>query len=352
MSEHHKLLKRQDQLSARRKMLSAEQRALLERRLRGGTAGAGAPGPLPPIEPVPRGGELPLSYFQEYDLKRLAARRESSAISKCFHVKGPFDREAFEQCLNALAARHEILRTTFPAVGGRHVQTIAPALDVKLPFATVAHLPAHERLPEALGLVSQCAFRPYDFAREPLWRSMLVGLGPNDHVLLLTTDHFISDAWSMDIFVRDAWVLYASFVTGARPNLAELPVQYADFSYWQRNVLSGPVLEGMTSYWLCKLDGMGLTPEVHFPNEVPLPPGAASDDSEVARFDIEIPEALTNSLRGLSQRKNTTMFIVTLSAFVALLHRYTGREDLGVCSPTANRNSPATKEVIGWFANT
>lgn len=353
MSEPDNSAKRQEQLQARRKMLSAEQQAMLERRLRGGSAQGGAAVTLPPLVRVARDQELPLSFFQEYETRRFLppAQNESSPISKCFRLQGAFNKEAFEQSINALAARHEILRTNFPSINGRFVHVIAPTLTVKLPFKSVRHLPEAERLPEALRLISEEAFRPYDLAHDPLWRSLLVEIGPDDHALLLTMDHFISDAWSMDLMVRDTWVAYGAYASGSRPRLAELSIHYADFAHWQRSVLQGETLEKMIAYWMRRLDGMGLKPVVHFPGEIPLPPVLPWEDQEFADLEIEISEALTNSLRELSQEKNVTTFILTLTAVVLLLYRYTGKNDIGLCSPVANRDFPATKEVIGWFAN-
>lgn len=347
---------RQEQLLARRKVLTAEQQALLERRLRGGTphvaGNSSASALLPPIERVPRDTELPLSYFQEFETRRFYARdQDASPISKCYRLQGKFNPAALELSFNALAARHEILRTTFPSINNRHVHVVAPVLPVKLKVVKLGHLPEPERLPEALRLISREAFRAYDLSHDYLWRTLLVELAPDDHALLLSMDHFISDAWSMDLMARDTWTFYGIYASGAQPKLTELPIHYSDFAHWQRHTLQGDVLEGMVSFWKRRLDGMGLKPEVHFPGENPLPPNLSRDDQDVADLEIEIPEALTNSLTALSREKNTTMFILTLAALVALLYRYTGKEDLGLCSPVANRDSPATKEVIGWFAN-
>ncbi|HXQ70445.1 MAG TPA: condensation domain-containing protein, partial [Pyrinomonadaceae bacterium] len=353
MSEHDTSSGRRENLQARRKVLTPEQQALLERRLRG-TPEAVTSHLLPPIERVSRDVQIPLSYFQE-DVIRVffpGPQTEASPVLKCFRLQGAFNKKAFEQSLNALAARHEILRTTFKSINGKFTQLIASSLTVELPFIDLQHLPPDERLQEAQRLMSDQAFRPYDPTQETLWRSLLVQIGPDDHTLLLTMEHFISDAWSMDVMVRDTWIAYGIYASGSEPKPTELPIQYADFAHWQRNVLQGERLDQMISYWRNRLEGMGLKPEVHFPGETPLPRFLAQDDQEFANLEIEIPEGLTNSLQALSQKKNVTMYLLTLSALVALLYRYTGKEDIGVGSPVANRDYPATKEVLGWFVNT
>src|ERR1700754_3826675 len=352
MSEHDTSSGRRENLQARRKVLTPEQQALLERRLRG-TPEAVTSHLLPPIERVSRDVQIPLSYFQE-DVIRVffpGPQTEASPVLKCFRLQGAFNKKAFEQSLNALAARHEILRTTFKSINGKFTQLIASSLTVELPFIDLQHLPPDERLQEAQRLMSDQAFRPYDPTQETLWRSLLVQIGPDDHTLLLTMEHFISDAWSMDVMVRDTWIAYGIYASGSEPKPTELPIQYADFAHWQRNVLQGERLDQMISYWRNRLEGMGLKPEVHFPGETPLPRFLAQDDQEFANLEIEIPEGLTNSLQALSQKKNVTMNLLTLSALVALLYRYTGKEDIGVCSSIANRDS-ATEELIGYFADT
>ena len=352
MIEQYTFSRRNEKIQARRKVLTPEQQSLLERRLRG-TSKAVTSDMFPPIERVSRDLQIPLSSLQEavkgaYYPK---PKSEASPLLRCFRLQGAFNKEAFEQSLNALVARHEILRTTFELINGQFAQIIAPSLTVRLPFIDLQHLPEDERLPEAQRLMSDHAFRPYTLAPDPLWRSLLIQIGPDDHTLLLTMEHFISDAWSMDVLVRDTWVAYGIYASGSEPKVADLPIQFADYAYWQRNVMQGDAVDHEIAYWRKRLEGMGLKPEVHFPAETPLPRSLASKDQEFADLSIEIPESLTNSLQALSQQKNVTMFIVTLSALVALLYRYTGKEDIGVSSPVANRDSPAIREVLGLFVN-
>lgn len=195
MREQEDLSKRQEQLSAKLKKFSPVKQTLLEKWLRGSVTSAARPEQLPPIERVTRAQELPLSFFQEHEIQRLfpPAQNEVSALSACVRLKGSIDHGVLEQSLNALAARHEVLRTTFQQIKKQHVQVITPTLTVKLPVIKI-DLPQAERLPEALRLVSQEAHRPYDLAHEPLWRALLLRLEADDHVMLLTMDHFISDA--------------------------------------------------------------------------------------------------------------------------------------------------------------
>src|ERR1700754_105241 len=212
MNEHDTSSRRHAKLRARRKVLTPEQQTLLEKRLRG-ISEAETSDSLPPIERVSRDIPIPLSYFQENETRRFfpEPQTEASAIIRSFRLQGVFNKEAFEQSLNALAGRHEILRTTFRSINGQFTHVIAPSLTVKLPFIDLQHLPADERLHEAQRLMSQETFRPYDLSHDPLWRSLLVQIGPDDHTLLLTTEHFISDGWSMDVMVQDTFVGYGIY---------------------------------------------------------------------------------------------------------------------------------------------
>lgn len=345
MNEENERARRQEQLLASLKKLSPVKQTLLKKRLQG------ASHVLPVIERVPRDRELPLSFFQERELVRLFPTSQSTAspLGPCVRLQGPLDYTVLQECLDALAARHEVLRTTYHQRDGRHFQVIASTMKVNLPIINLEHLSEPERIEEALRLVSQESYRPYDFTREPMWRTLLLRLGAEDHVLLLTIDHFISDAWSVDLMMRDAWMFYALIASGSKSPVAELPFQYADFAYWQRQTVQGRELDRLLSFWMRKLEGMGLKPEIHLPNENPLP--TEQGDQEFASLTLDIPAAVTRSLEKLSQEKNVTMFILSLAALVALLRRYTGRDDIGVRAPVANRYLPGTEDIIGWFTN-
>lgn len=345
MNEENDRARRHERLLASLKKLSPVKQSLLQKRLQGASE------LLPAIKRVPRDRELPLTFFQERELIRLFPPSQSTAtpLGPCFRLKGPLDYTVLQHCLDALAARHEVLRTTYHQRDGQHFQVIAPSMKVKLPIINLEHLSEPNRIQEALRLVSQESFRPYDFSREPLWRTLLLRLGAEDHVLLLTMDHFISDAWSVDLIMRDAWMFYALKASGSKSQVAELPFQYADFAYWQRQTMQGRELDRLLSFWMRRLEGMGLKPEIHLPNENHLP--TEQGDQEFASHSIDISADVARSLEKLSQEKNVTMFILTLAALVALLRRYTGKDDIGVRAPVANRYLPGTEDIIGWFTN-
>ena len=308
---------------------------------------------LPPIERVSRERELPLSFVQESEIERLfpANQNAASPISNCFRLKGTLNHEALQQSLNVLVERHEVLRTTFPLINGRPVQVIASAMTVQLPVVNIQNLPEPERMPEVQRIISQEVYRPYDLTHETAWRALLLKLDQDDHVLLLTMEHFIADWWSMELMVRDTMLLYRTSLMRLRSPLPEPPIQYADFAYWQRRTFGdeSEVLQKSVSYWAQRLEGMGLKPELHLPDEIPLP--LVRGEQECAVQLSEISAALTESLKKLSQQNGTTMSVLVLAALVALLHRYTRKDDIGVCSYAVGRHLPGTEEVMGWFSN-
>ena len=164
-------------------------------------------------------------------------------------ARGVLDAAALERALNALVARHESLRTSFPAVAGEPVQRIAPSAPIQMPVVELAELPEPQREAEAQRLALEEARHPFDLAQGPLFRTQLLRLGSEDHLLLLTLHHIVSDGWSMGVLFRELGVLYEAFTTGTAAALPELPIQYADYAAWQRDWLQGPVLEAQLSYW-------------------------------------------------------------------------------------------------------
>ena len=182
-------------------------------------------------------------------------------------LKGPLNLGALEQSFNEIIRRHESLRTTFSSLEGKAVQVIAPSLRISLDVVDLRdHAQGEE---EAMRLAQEEARRPFDLARGPLFRSKLLRLGEDDHVLLLTMHHIVSDGWSMGIFSRELSVLYRALVTGESSALPELPIQYADFAVWQREWLQGEVLERQLSYWKKQLAGAPVRLEL--PTDRPRP---------------------------------------------------------------------------------
>ncbi|HEY3481421.1 MAG TPA: condensation domain-containing protein, partial [Streptomyces sp.] len=298
---------------------------------------SGAP-PLPPLTPVERQAEPPLSFSQErlWFLDQLEPGSAVYHIPAALRLQGELDAAALERAFAGLVARHEALRTAFPAVAGRPVQRIAPAAPFTLPLIDLAAGPdALERL------VREEARRPFDLARGPLLRATLVRLGPAEHVLLVTLHHIVADGWSVGVLVREVAALYAG------ETLPALPVQYADFALWQRRYLSGEALESGIAWWRQRLAGAPAELELPFDRPRPAVRGQRGDT-----VPVRLPEGLTAELGSLARRAGATLYMALLAGFQALLGRLSGQEDVPVGSPVANRTRVEVEGLIGFFVNT
>ena len=211
----------------------------------------------PPIVPVPRNGDLALSFAQQrlWFFDQLEPGLSAYNTPAAVRLKGPLNFAALEQSLNEIVQRHESLRTTFGKVEGRPTQVIAPTLTIKLPIVDLRNLPASERETEFRRWVTAEAQRPFDLSKGPLIRCTVLRLGGEEHVGLLTLHHIISDGWSTGILVRELVTLYVTFCAGGSSPLPALPIQYADFAHWQRKWLQGEVLETQIAYWKEQLAG-------------------------------------------------------------------------------------------------
>jgi amino acid adenylation domain-containing protein len=303
----------------------------------------------PPLAPVPRDGQLPLSFAQQrmWLVDQLEPGAPTYNISEALRLTGRLDVTALERSLAELVRRHEALRTTFAVVEENPVQVIgAPtAVDAQLPVEDLSGLPQAEREAGALRRAREEAKRPFDLERGPLWKARLLRLDEEEHVLLLTKHHIVSDAWSMGLIRRELAALYEAFSNGRPSPLPELPIQYADYALWQRQWLTGEVLEEQIGYWKDQLAGV---PTLQLPTDHPRP---AVQIHRVAHRELELPEPLSEALRDLSRREGATQFMVLLAAFQALLARYSDQQDIAVGSPIAGRNRVETEDLIGYFVN-
>jgi amino acid adenylation domain-containing protein len=319
-----------------------------------GAAGSAAP---PPLVRVERTGDLPLSFAQErlWFLDQLAPGSPAYNIPAAFTLSGRLSVPALARSFGEIVRRHETLRTTFPLAGleGRPAQVIALASGstpaFPLPEVDLAGLPAARGEAELRRLVQADAQRPFDLARGPLLRGTLVrygSQGEREHALLFAMHHIASDGWSMGVLVRELGALYRAFVSGRPSPLPELPVQYADFAAWQRRWLAGPVLAGELAWWRQAL--AGLQP-LDLPTDRPRPP-VVTTRGGVRPFALsaELSAALVQGARSAG----ATLFMALLAAFAALLARSTGRDDLAVGSPIANRTRREIEGLIGFFVNT
>lgn len=303
----------------------------------------------PALVPVTRDAEPPLSFAQQrlWFLDQLNPGLSNYNMATALRLIGTLDVQALRLSLDEIVRRHEVLRTTLPSYEGVPVQRIAPEAKFQLPLIDLSSLPEVEREAEARRMVREEASAPFDLAQGPLFRAKLLRLGDAEHLVLFTMHHIISDGWSMAILVREVATLYESFM-GEQPSpLAELPIQYADYSVWQRNWLRGEVLERHLEYWRAQLAGAPAVTEL--PTDRPRPP--------VMRFrgaweDVALPAELSKAINALSRREGATLFMTLLTAFQVLLHRYSGQSDIVIGSPIAGRNRTEIEGLIGFFVNT
>ncbi|MBP5974477.1 amino acid adenylation domain-containing protein [Brasilonema sp. CT11] len=305
---------------------------------------------VPPMEPRPRDTEaLPLSWAQErlWFLNQLEGSSPTYNVPAAVQITGQLNVVALEQALSELVQRHEVLRTTFGTVNGTPVQAIALPRAITIPLIDLQALPSVEQTTQVKHLVMQEAQRPFDLATGPLLRVTILQLGENSHLLLVTMHHIICDAWSIGVFIQELSTLYQTFVSGASCTLPELPIQYADFAQWQRQCLSGEVLESELNYWKQHLAGAPALLEL--PTDRHRPPVQGFRGSTET---FELSAELTKQLKHLSQQSGATLFMTLQTAFVILLSRLSGQDDILIGTPIANRNRQEIESLIGFFVNT
>ncbi|MBW8873668.1 MAG: amino acid adenylation domain-containing protein [Acidobacteria bacterium] len=303
---------------------------------------------VPPLVAVPHDRDLPLSYGQQrlWFLDQLVGGAFYN-IPVAYRLTGALDAAVLERSLNEIVRRHEVLRTSFPAVDGQPVAVVAAALTVPLPVVDLSALAAPARAAELRQQVGEEAGRPFRLDRAPLLRVTLLRLADQDQVLVVNVHHIVFDGWSTGIFFGELAELYKAFTAGAPSPLPELPLQYVDFALWQREWLHGDVLAGQLAYWRQRLTDAPAV--IELPLDRPRPPIQAFNG---ASLDAVLPCELATGLRELSQAAGATMFMALLAAFQALLHRYSGQPRIVVGTPIANRNRAEVEGLIGLFVNT
>ena len=268
-------------------------------------------------------------------------------VPRALRLAGSLDIDALQRALNELVSRHEPFRTHFESADGTLRQIISDRAEIALTLSDLSHLPHEEREAQAQGVTQEEATRPFDLARGPVIRAHLLRLDEREHILLLTTHHIVSDAWSAGILFRELGELYNAFSQRKPSPLAPLPVQYADFAEWQRTWLQNEVLEQQVSYWRDKLQGM--TGILELPTDYAR---ATAEGSHGAYRSLTLSKTLSERLGELSKREGATLFMTMLAAFQILLWRYSDQEDIAVGSPIAGRNREEIENLIGFFINT
>ncbi|XXY48792.1 amino acid adenylation domain-containing protein [Sorangium sp. So ce269] len=306
-----------------------------------------------PMEPAPRDGlhPLPLSFAQQrlWFLHQLEEPSDAYNMAGAYRLRGALHVEALERAYSDILARHETLRTRFPAEGGEPRQVIEPPAAGRVATIDLSDRDEAAREAALRRLVDEEGASRFDLARGPLVRCRLLRLGPADHVLQVTLHHIISDGWSVRVFLDELIALYDHYRLGAEGAypLPRLPVQYVDFARWQRAYLQGERLARQLAFWKAQLAGAPLL--LSLPTDRPRP-ALQSMKGAVARFTLD--SSLTADLRALGRRLDVTFFMTLFAGFNVLLSRYSGQTDLLVGVPVANRTRKEIEGLIGFFVNT
>ncbi|GAC1398976.1 MAG: hypothetical protein NVSMB49_08120 [Ktedonobacteraceae bacterium] len=328
--------------------LSEAKRALLNKYLRGNISETPKGTSLIPRRP--QSDVAPLSYGQQQLWLLAQLMPDTPVYNECvtIYLPGPLDVAALEWSLNEIIKRHEAWRTSFPAEDGQPIQRIHPSLTLPLPVVDLRRLPSHEREAEALRLSTGQATQMFDLAQGPLLRATLLRLDDMDHRLFLTLHHIIFDGLTIyQVFLPELHTLYESFLSGQPASLPPLPIQYADYAYWQRASQKEDVFAEHLAYWKQQLQDIPAALEL--PTDRPRPPIQSHLGSV---YPFQLSARLTDGLREVSRQAGTTLYMSLVAAFQTLLHRYTRQDDILLGTATSSRKYIETQNLLGFFLNT
>ncbi|MDQ1351123.1 MAG: hypothetical protein QG657_1425, partial [Acidobacteriota bacterium] len=301
------------------------------------------------IKLLERVGEIPLSFAQErlWFLQELDADNVAYFVPRVIRMRGKLEVSLIERTFTEIIRRHEILRTIFPSIDGQPVQRIQPPFQFKIPVLDWSMLAAEEQEKEISHFLSKEGQRPFDFEKGPMLRVTILKLKDEEHLFVLTEHHLVHDGWTQGVLLREFISIFSAYAERKAHHLPELPIQYADFTLWQRDHLKGIVLERHLEYWKEKL--AGLPPVLELPADRPRPPViSGKGELEVVRLS----GAYTVCLKELSQKNGVTLFMTMLAVFKILLYRYTGVADFCVGTGVANRRYREMEGMLGMVINT
>ncbi|EAZ88188.1 non-ribosomal peptide synthetase, partial [Crocosphaera chwakensis] len=304
---------------------------------------------LPSITPRQKQDNIPLSFSQQrlWFLHQLNPNNSAYTLSSAFQIKGKLNISALEKSFSEIIKRHEILRTNLVDIGGKSFQYIHQNVNFQLPIIDLEDLPTKQREIEAKIKVNQLINIPFDLAEDCLFRVQLLRLDEKNYILSLNIHHIIFDGWSFSILFRELQNLYGDYCQNSVSSLPTLPIQYADFSYWQKEYLSGDRLDSQLNYWKQKLSGT--LPQLELPIDYPRPKIKTYRGS-VKTFCFS--SELTTKITFFSQREGVSLFMTLLTAYKVLLYRYSRQEDIIVGTPIAGRNHRKIEPLMGFFVNT
>ena len=294
-----------------------------------------------------RDGDIPLSFSQQrlWFLTQLEPDKPIYNESMAFRLTGVLNIAALQMALNAIIARHETLRTTFASVDGLPIQVVSNGRRLDLEITDLSHIPVPERDATTQRLLREIVQQPFDLSSALMLRASLIKHSPQECVLLFVMHHIAIDGWSCGVLFQEIATLYQAFRDGQPYPLAELPIQYADFAIWQRDYMQKEILEQHLSYWRQRLAGI---PVLQLPTDHPRP---AVQSHRGAYEVLLMPKTLTEEVKALSRQEGVTLFMVLLTAFKVLLHRYSGQDDIVVGSPFMGRTHRETEKLIGYFTD-
>ena len=301
------------------------------------------------LKSVERPGNFPLSFAQErlWFLDRLVPDSPFYNISVSLFITGSLQVKILEKTFKELVRRHEALRTSFISNDdGKPSQIIDPGLTIEMPILDLQSLTNQEKMAEVKRVAKEDEEKVFDLTKAPLMRITLLKLSGEEHVLLMSMHHIISDGWSIGVLNREITILYKAYSAGKEPSLPELEIQYVDFSVWQRRWFSKGIYEAQLEFWKKQLSDL---PLLDLPTDKPRPAIATYHG---AVESIDIPVELTKTLKKISLKSGSSLFMTLLSGIMVVFNRYTGQEDIVLGSPIANRVRKELEPLIGFFVNT
>lgn len=304
-----------------------------------------------PLDTFVEVDRAPVTHGQEQWWLQYLLQPQNAAhnIALPVRLKGPFDLTAFEQAINALIQRHDVLRTTVQADGLHPVQVIVPFASRSLQVVDLQHLPHAQREAAAMGAAEEDARKPFNLEEETLFRVQVVRLAPEDHLCLLTSHHAISDGWSLDLLLRELAVLYNAALAGEESPLEPLPLTHANFARRQQSEYAAQedAIRSQIEYWCNRLQDADAT--LNLPTDRPRP---AAQTHRGANFHFDLPQPLVAELKERSREDGVTLFMTLLAAFSVWLSRQSNQTDLTVGSAIANRSARDTRNLLGFLVNT
>ena len=304
---------------------------------------------LPPLVPQVRDTYIPLSFAQE-SIWYLQQKNPESCSFNSFCVlrfTGSLSVSVLKSSFNEIIRRHEILRTSFTVIEGQPVQIITPSLTIPLEIIDLQNIPKTERISEAKKLAELQYQHHFDLVSVPLLKTILLRLDRQEYWLIINMHHIITDGWSFGLLLEELRILYEAFANGLPSPLPELPVQYADFTLWQRKYFNEKVIEQQLAYWLQKLTHTSLESDVVSSNQLQL----SNKSTNASIYSVVLSANLVASIETLSRSQRVTIFVIILTALKILFFKYSGKDEILVMATVGNRSTVETEKMLGCFIN-